>query len=230
MSGSEKLLGTIRDVVLPVDVRSRYDVYFSDRRVAIVCMGKAERIDSDTDEVVPVMTAAFGVPAPISSKVKKPESKVSIDEEVKDWSLDDLLKLSKKSCFYTNEEIEDLKLVWGKTPKFVILSKDCESKFAPSEEQLQQLVESILSVEGLKDKLWISGKWSALCGESLMAPVCKFCGSSNDPDALYCQSCGKSLEEETANDDSSEELTCSRCGTQNKKQASFCKQCGIRLR
>ena len=160
MSTSERLLGVVKDVVLPVDVRTRYDVYFTDRRVAIVCLGKASRFESDTEETLSYMPSAFGVPAPVKTYVEKPESKAAIDEEVAGWSLDDLLKLSKKSCFYTNEEIEKVELVWGKTPKFVILSQDCESKLAPDGEQFDQLIEIIPTVEGLKDKLWIAGKWN----------------------------------------------------------------------
>ena len=62
------------------------------------------------------MPSAFGVPAPVESYAEKHRSKAAIDEKIKGWSLDDLLKFSKKSCFYTNEEIEKVKLVWGKTP------------------------------------------------------------------------------------------------------------------
>ncbi len=229
MSNSERRLGVIRDIVLPVDVRTRYDVYFTDKRVAIVCMGRAERFESETEEVLSFMPSAFGVPAPVAPYVEKAKSKRSIDEEIKDWSLDDLLKLSKKSCFYTNEEIERVELVWGSKPKLIILSRDCESKFAPDEEQLNQLIEIVPTVDGLKDKLWIAGKWNALFGESPTVPVCKFCGYGNEPDAVYCQSCGKKLEQEPANMPPSE-LTCSQCGTRNKIQASFCKQCGKSIR
>jgi ribosomal protein L40E len=225
MSGSERVLGIVKDVVLPVDVRTRYDVYFTDKRVAIVCLGRADRIESETEESLSLMPSVFGVPPPVASYVEKTQNKPSIDEKIKDWSLDDILKLSKKSCFYTNREVEEVKLVWGKTPKFVILSKDCESKFTPDEEQFNQLIEIIPTVEGLKDKLWITGKWYVLYGENLVASFCKSCGASNDTDAVYCQSCGKKLGEETVNAPSSE-LTCSRCGTKNKAQASFCKQCG----
>ena len=111
----------------------------------------------------------------------------------------------------------------------MILSKDCESKLAPDGEQFDQLIEIIPTVEGLKDKFWIAGKWTALYGENQVASFCKFCGASNDSDAVYCQSCGKRLKEETVNVPSSE-LTCSRCGTENKAQASFCKQCGAATR
>jgi ribosomal protein L40E len=230
MSSYERLLRIVKDVVLPVDASNRYDVYFTDRRVAIVCLGKAERFESETEESLSLMPSVFGVPPPMSSYVEKTQTREAIDEKIKDWSLDDILKLSKKSCFYTNEEIEEIKLVWGKKPKFIILSKDCESKFAPDAEQFQQLMETISALEDLKDKLWIAGKWSTLCNESLMALACKFCGSNNDPDAVFCQNCGKMLEEETAIDDHPALLTCNRCGTKNKTQASFCKQCGAIVR
>ncbi len=224
MSGLERVMGVVKDVVLPVDVRTRYDVYFTDRRVAIVCMGKATRFESDTEEPLSLMASAFGVPAPMAPYSEKRESP-SIDDEAKGLSLDDLLKLSKKSCFYTLQEIEEVKLVWGSKPKFLILSKDCESKFTPDGSQINELIEIIPAVEGLKDKLWISGKYSELYGEGPVSPVCKSCGSNNDSDAAYCQTCGKKLEEETANLPSSE-LICSQCGTKNSAQASFCKQCG----
>ncbi len=230
MLGSENVLGIVKDIVLPADFRTRYDVYFTDRRVAIVCLGRAERFESETEQPLSIMPSAFGVPAPIGSSAGKQQDKESIDEKIKDWALDDILRLSKKSCTYTNEEIEDIKLVWGKTPKFVIQSKDCESKFAPNEEQFQQLFEMIPTVEGLKDKFWIAGKWSALCDESLMAPKCKFCGSGNDADAVYCQNCGKRLEDATVAVAPASELTCTACGTKNRAQAAFCKQCGAATR
>jgi ribosomal protein L40E len=225
MSRSEKILGIIKDVVLPVDFRIRYDIYFTDSRVAIVCLGKAERFESDTEEPLSYMPSAFGVPAPVAPYEEKTRRE-SIDEKIKDWTLDDILKLSKKSCFYTNEEIEKMELIWGKKPKFEIFSQECESKFAPDEEQFQQLIETISAIDALKDKLWIAGKWSALRNESLMTLACGSCGSSNDPDAVYCQTCGKRLEEETDNVQPPSELTCTSCGTKNKAQASFCKQCG----
>jgi ribosomal protein L40E len=230
MSSFEKVLGIIKDVVLPVDFRTRYDVYFTDSRVAIVCLGKAERFESDTEEPLSYMPSAFGVPAPVVPQREKAQSQESIDEKIKDWPLDDILKLSKKSCLYTNEEIEKIELIWGKKPKFEIFSQECESKFAPDEEQFQQLIETISAIDALKDKLWIAGKWSALRNESLMTPTCESCGSSNDPDAVYCQSCGKRLGEETINTQPPLELTCSSCGTKNQAHASFCKQCGAAMR
>ncbi len=230
MSSSERLLGIVKDVVLPVDAHTRYDVYFTDRRVAIVCLGKAERFESETEETLSYMPSAFGVPAPIGSYVEKAKSKPSIDEEAKDLSLDALLKLSKKSCVYTNEEIEEIKLILGKTPKFVILSRDCESKFAPDEDQFYQLIDLIPLVDALKDKLWITGKWTALYGEGSAVADCVFCGFCNDADAVYCQSCGKKLGDETADAGAAAEVACGSCGAKNRAKASFCKGCGKPLR
>lgn len=225
MSVPEKVLGVVKDVVLPVDAHTRYDVYFTDRRVAIVCMGRAVR--EWDQETISIMPSAFGVPAPIGSSKEKAEDKKSIDEETAGMSLDALLKLSKKSCFYSLEEIERAELVWGHKPKFIVMSRDCESKFAPDEGQLEELMEIIPQVEGLKDKLWIAGKYDVLFSES--QPICQSCGACNDADAVFCQNCGKRLGEEPANMPASE-LTCSRCGAGNVGQASFCKQCGMPLR
>ena len=50
---------------------TRYDVYFTDRRVAIVCMGRAERFESETEEPLSYMPSAFGVPAPVAPYMEK---------------------------------------------------------------------------------------------------------------------------------------------------------------
>jgi hypothetical protein len=161
MSGCEKQLGIIRDVFLPVDINTRYDVYFTDKRIAIVCMGKANRFESEPEGQVSVISA-FGVPPVTSSHMEKTENKQTIDQETKNWGIDDLLKLSKKSCFYTHDEIEKVKLILGHKPKFIILSKDCESKFSPNEEQIMQLYEILPSIETLRNKFSIAGNWSIL--------------------------------------------------------------------
>ena len=168
MSSSERLLGIIKDVVLPVDIRTRYDVYFTDKRVAIVCMGKVDRFESEESQQLSFMPSVFGVPPPMSSHVEKAEDKESIDEKIKGWSLDDILKLSKKSCFYTHDEIEEVRLICGRGSKFVILSKECESKFSPDEEQFKQLSQILSAIEPLRNKLWIAGKWNTLLGMGFM--------------------------------------------------------------
>lgn len=166
----EKVLGVVKDVVLPVDVRTGSDVYFTDRRVAIVCLGRADRYESDTAEALSAMPSVFGVPPPVASHSENVQSRESIDEKIKDLSLDDILRLSKKSCFYTNDEIEEVRLVCGHGAKFVILSKECESKLSPDEEQFKQLSEILLGIAALKSKLWIAGKYSALLEMGFMKP------------------------------------------------------------
>ena len=162
MSNSEKQLGLVKDVILPVDLRMRYDVYFTDKRIAIACLGKAERFESDTSSQVSLMPSAFGVPPPVSVFKDKPKERRTIDEEIRDLPLDDVLKLSKKSCFYTHDEIEEIKLIAGRKPKFIILSKECESKFSPTQEQFKELCEILPTIETLRNKLWITINWNML--------------------------------------------------------------------
>jgi hypothetical protein len=162
LSDSETQLGVVKDVLLPVDAHCRYDVYFTDRRVAIVCMGKASHFESDSSGPISFVPSAFGVPPTTSSYIEKTVDKQAIDREVEGWSLDSLLKLSKKSCFYTLEEIEEVKLVAGDKPKFVILSEDCESKFAVTEQQFVKLSQILPKIEPLRSKLWVSGKWDQI--------------------------------------------------------------------
>jgi hypothetical protein len=172
VSGSEKQLGIVKDVFLPVDVNTRYDVYFTDRRIAIVCMGRANRFESDNSAQISLMPSAFGVPPVTSSYIEKTENTQTIDEETKNMSLDDLLKLSKKSCFYTNYEIEEIKLILGHKPRFIVLSKDCESKFSPDGEQIKQLCEILPTIETLRDKFAVAGSWNLL-QELFKASFCK---------------------------------------------------------
>jgi hypothetical protein len=155
----EKQLGVIHDVVLPSDVNTRYDLYFTDKRVAIVCFGRAGRFESQGE--VSAVLSAFGVPPPIQGDEEE-KFKGSIEEETKNWTLDDILKLSKKSCYYTLDEIQELKLILGRKPKFEISSEECESKFAPDPEQTSELIGLLTSVEGLKNKFSIAGNWNVL--------------------------------------------------------------------
>lgn len=179
MSSSEKPLGIIRDIVLPLDINTRYDVYFTDKRVAIVCLGRANRFESDKSAQSSVMPSAFGVPPITSSYIEKTENTWEIDQEIKNLSIDGLLKLSKKSCFYTYDEIEEVKLILGHKPKFIIQSKECESKFVPDEAQFKQLTEILPSIETLRSKFSIAGSWDKL-EEIFTASVNNNGGKSND--------------------------------------------------
>jgi len=158
---SEKRLGIIRDVVLTADPKTRYDLYFTSRRLAIACMGKADRFEADSLEVISVLPPAFGVPAPASAVVQTKERHLA-EEEISKICLDDLLKLSPKSCFFTYGEIQQVRLIFGRRPRFKVLSEEYESKFEPNAQQLEQILELALSVEALRCKLSVAGKWSIL--------------------------------------------------------------------
>lgn len=179
MSGFEKQLGIVKDIVLPVDINTRYDVYFTDKRIAIVCLGRANRFESDKSAQISLMPQAFGVPPMTSSYIEKTENEQTIDEEIKNFSIDDLLKLSKKSCLYTVEEIEEVKLILGHKPKFIILSKECESKFSPNQDQIKQLCEIVPSIETLRNKFSIAGNWNIL-QEIFKATFCQQNGDGLD--------------------------------------------------
>ena len=225
MLSSEKQLAIVKDIVLPLDINTRYDVYFTNKRVAIICLGRAHRFESEKLTQVSAIPSPFGMPAITSSYI---ENRQDIDQEIKNWAIDDLLKLSKKSCFYTHDEIEEVKLIAGHKPKFTILSKECESKFSPNAEQFKQLSEILPTIETLRNKISIAGNWSLL-REMFNASFCKYCGSRNTLDVIYCQSCGRKNREEPINSETIIELTCSSCGAMNKMDALFCKQCGVSI-
>ena len=172
MSSSEKQLGIVKDIVLPVDVNTRYDVYFTDKRLRLSVWVEQTVSNPRSQRQVSVIPSAFGVPPVTSSYIEKTENKQTIDQETKNLSIDDLLKLSKKSCFYTYDEIEEVKLILGHKPKFIILSKECESKFSPDEEQFKQLCEILPTIETLRNKFSIAGNWNIL-QEIFNASFCK---------------------------------------------------------
>jgi len=162
MSNTEKLSGIIRDVLLPCDQKNRYDIYITDSRIAIVCLGKMSRRESDSFRSLSAIPAAFGVPAPIESETQPKPDMAEIKEEINRMPLDDLIRLSKKSCYYTYGEIQQVKLVFGRKPCFKVVSEEYESEFEPNSQQLEEILEWALSVEALKSKLWVAGKWSVL--------------------------------------------------------------------
>jgi len=162
MSNIERQLGVVKDLLLPTDIHTRYDVYFTDQRIAIVCLGKANRFEIDTPEKLSFVPEAFGVPPPLELHGEETSKRQTIDEETKNWPLSELLTLSKKSCFYTNDEIEEIKLIARNKPKFEILSKECESIFAPNMDQFFELCIFLSSIETLRNKLSIAGKWNTL--------------------------------------------------------------------
>jgi hypothetical protein len=223
MPDIEKRLGIIKDIVLPVDTDSRYDLYFTDRRIAIVFMGSANRSGNGMLRSFPSASAA--VTPPLTYVENRGEVE-KVEEELSRMPISDILKLSKKSCYYTYEEIEELRLVWGKKPKFAILSQDSESKFIPDEVQFKQLIDLLSKIEPLSGKLEVAGNWRDIQGILSMV-VCDSCGQENDLDAVCCVNCGQKIKPPTASDAS--DVACKSCATANRAESLFCKQCGAAL-
>ena len=225
MPDSERQIGVITDILLPVDPQTRYDIYFTDKRIAIVCMGPSNRFDGVSES----RSFLFGVaPEAPTNAYEERKNRQTIEAEINQLPINEKLKLSKKSCFYTYQEIEEVKLISGKKQKFAILSEECISKFAPNLEQFNQLADLLPTIEALKGKTSIIGNLTLKPQQGEPTTfVCQRCGSKNDADALFCDKCGMKIKEETVNPNA---LTCSLCGTENKMQASFCKRCGSPLR
>jgi ribosomal protein L40E len=226
MIDSERQLGIIEDLLLPLDIATRYDVYFTDKRIAIVCMGRSRRVDSGASEH---RSYLFGVaPEALTNPNEQRKNKQIIEEQIKELAIDEKLKLSKKSCFYAYDEIEEVKLVSGKNHKFVILSKECVSNFAPNEEQFRQLADLLPTVDILKSKFSLFGnlELNAIQEVKSASFKCKCCSYENDFDAVFCQNCGNPIHMEMPNNQALTEIICNSCGSKNKENALFCKKCG----
>ena len=226
MFNPERQLGILEDLPLPLDITTRYDVYFTDKRIAIVCMGHSRRFDSEISER---RSYLFGVaPEALANSDEQRKNRQIMEAQIKELTLDEKMKLSKKSCFYTYGEIEEVKLTSGKKPKFVILSQECVSKFSPNEEQFKQLTDLLPTLEILKNKLSIFGhlELNAIQEVKSASICCKHCLHENDLDAIFCQNCGKQIQREIPSNLTTTEIACSTCGSKNKAQALFCKKCG----
>ena len=121
-----------------------------------------------------------------------------IEEQIKELPLDEKIKLSKKSCFYSYDEVEEVKLVSGKKHKFIILSKECVSKFAPNDGQFKQLADLLPTIEMLKNKLSVFGNLELNAIQEVKSASfnCKYCNYENDLDAVFCQNCGNLMQRE----------------------------------
>jgi hypothetical protein len=224
MSSQEKQLLVIPDVILPADINTRYDIHFTDQRIAIVCMGPANRFGYGIGKLHTYPAASSAITPPLTYVDEK--DTVEAEEELSTVSLDELLELSKKSCVYAIKEIQTLRLIWGKRPKLVILSEDFESKFTPDEEQFKQLLDLLTTTEPYCSKLEIAGNYMQL--QKLLAMVvCGSCGVENDLDALCCVNCGQELWEQT--EDEAGIVVCGSCGRKNREGSVYCKQCGKAL-
>lgn len=225
LPGAEQTIGLIQDVLLPLDAATRYDLYFTDSRIAIVCMGRSDRIENER----PYSPLTFVAPTTTTiDHQQKRINRIILEEEVAKLSMDEKLRLSKKSCYYTYDEIEEVKLMLGKKPKFIILSSDCESKFAPTMQQLKQLSVLLPTIDGLRGKLSEAGSWSDLHKtEEGSSSICGCCGFRNDKDAVFCQCCGTKIE---PNATAPPELVCFTCGTKNRPPAAYCRNCGTPIK
>ncbi len=226
MFNPERQLGSIEDLPLPLDITTRYDVYFTDKRIAIVCMGHSRRFDSGVSER---RSYLFGVaPEALTNAEEQRKNRQIMEAQIKELTLDEKMKLSRKSCFYTYDEIEEVKLISGKKPKFAILSKECISKFSPNAEQFKQLTDLLPTIEMLKNKISIFGNLglNAIQEVKSTSILCKYCSYENDLDAVFCQNCGNQILREIPNNLTPTEIACSSCGSKNKVQALFCKKCG----
>jgi hypothetical protein len=224
MPNEEKQLAVFPDVILSADINTRYDIHFTDRRIAIVCMGPANRFGYGIGKLHTYPAASSAITPPLTYVDEK--DTVEAEEELSTVPLDELLELSKKSCQYAIKEIQTLRLIWGKRPKLVILSEDFESKFAPDAEQFKQLLDLLTTTEPYCSKLEVAGSWMQL-QELLSLVVCGSCGAENDLDALCCVNCGQELWEKTV--DEADSVACGSCGRKNREGSGYCKQCGKAL-
>ncbi|MCW3999904.1 MAG: zinc ribbon domain-containing protein [Candidatus Bathyarchaeota archaeon] len=230
MTSTENLLGIIRDVILIQDVATRYDLYFTDKRIAIICLGDSGRVDHRA-VARGALTIGLALTAVSMVDEKFRTIKRIDEEELDDLNIDEMLRLSKKSCFWTYEEIEKVKLTLTSKPKLIILSEEYESKFAPSIDQYNQLYNLLPSIDMLKSKLSIVTPKSRINTQGINTQTsffCKYCGSKNDLDAIFCQRCGKQIQGAKA-ESQLQEITCASCGTKNHGSALFCKKCGKNL-
>jgi hypothetical protein len=152
MSTSERQIAIIRDVVVTRDSKNRFDLFFTDKRIAIIYVGgKGERVYGPGGLIGSLV--GEGITA-LSKKIAKDNLKET-EENMKNFSLDELLATEKRNCFYTYDEIEEIKLyaLNHEGFKFIILSEECEGEFSPNKEQYSQLCNILPSIDALKGKI-----------------------------------------------------------------------------
>jgi hypothetical protein len=207
MSNQEKQLQIIRDVVLQTDVNARYDLYFTDSRIAIIYMGKIDRYNNQMYQNRSYPSTSTAVSPPMAYVDSRTAEVKAVEEELSHMPLDQIMRLSKKNSDYSYDEIEEVQLFWGEEPELAILSADYETEIGLNQEQFKQLLEFITGYEPLSDKLVVSGNWKQL--KEILNGVSK-----------------KAEQQTTPNN---EESKCVTCGSKNKKDAQFCEQCGAKL-
>ncbi|HSV50207.1 MAG TPA: zinc ribbon domain-containing protein [Candidatus Acidoferrales bacterium] len=208
MSSQEKQLQIVRDVVLQADVNARYDLYFTNSRLAIIYMGKIDRYGNELFKIRSVPTTSSAVSPPLTYVDERTSQVKAVEEELSTMPLDQIMRLSKKNSDYTYDEIEEFQLFWGEEPEFAILSADYETEVGLNQEQFKQLLEFITGYETLSNKLVVSGNWKQL-KEILNSVQDKKAGQQPTLKAS--------------------EVTCITCGSKNKEGSLFCEQCGAKL-
>jgi ribosomal protein L40E len=208
MSSQEKQLQIIRNVVLQTDVNARYDLYFTDSRLAIIYMGKMDRYGNEMFKIRSVPSTAGAVSPPLTYVDERGSQVKAVEEELSHMPVDQIMRLSKKNSDYSYDEIEEFQLFWGEEPELVILSADYETEVGLEEEQFKQLLEFITGYDKLSDKLVVSGNWKQL------KEILNALGT-------------KKAEEQPTQEAS--EVKCGTCGAKNKMDAAFCEQCGAKI-
>jgi hypothetical protein len=209
MSSQEKQLQIIRDVVLQTDVNARYDLYFTDSRVAIIYMGKMDRYGNEMFKIKSVPSASSAVSPPLTYVDEKSSQVKAVEEELSTMPLDQIMRLSKKNSEYTYSEVEEIQLFWGEEPELAILSADYETEVGINQEQFKQLLEFMTGYGPLSDKLVVSGNWKQL--KEILNAV-------HSPKEMTAQPARNASE-----------AKCLTCGAKNKEGALFCEQCEAKL-
>ncbi len=65
--------------------------------------------------------------------------------------------------------------------------------------------------------------------ETTTVSYCRYCGSENEGDAVFCQNCGRNMMDKLTETDLQPEIFCNYCGARNKKGAVYCKRCGKKI-
>lgn len=208
MSSQEKQLCIIRNVVLQADVNARYDLYFTDSRIAIIYMGKLDRYTNQMYQNRSYPSTSTAVSPPMAYVDSRAAEVKAVEEELSNMPLDQIMMLSKKNSEYNYEEIEEFQLFWGEEPELAILSAEYETEVGINQEQFKQLIEFITENEKLSDKLVVSGNWKQLKEILNSVPNMKT-KQQPTPEAS--------------------ETKCGTCGSKNKEEALFCEQCGAKL-
>ncbi len=103
---------------------------------------------------------------------------------------------------------------------------------------LQEGEESVLTPEALtvaqmpeenKEIKLQSSENVPLKKELSVVRYCRYCSSENEPDAVFCEKCGKNILAKNKNIALARLLFCRACGAKNKVSAVYCKNCGLLL-